>query len=177
MCQDGTWLCPRLRGGSLARISFCRSAVIRWSAVFVFSVHPNKGAHMSTKDNVARIGKIYEAFGRGDVGYIIAQLTDDVRWVTHCEPLVPWAGDFSGKANVPRFFEAIGSSVEVTAFNPGEFIAEGDAVVSTGEFGCRVRATGKSTLTRWAFIWKLRDGRVCGYEQFHDPALADGFRS
>jgi ketosteroid isomerase-like protein len=27
------------------------------------------------------------------------------------------------------------------------------------------------------FIWKLRDGRVFDYEQFHDPALAAAFRS
>jgi ketosteroid isomerase-like protein len=58
-----------------------------------------------------------------------------------------------------------------------QFVAEGDTVVSLGEFGCKVRATGKSSLTRWAFIWKLRDGKVYSYEQFHDPAIADAFRS
>jgi ketosteroid isomerase-like protein len=29
---------------------------------------------------------------------------------------------------------------------------------------------------RVSFIWKLRDGRVSSYEQFHDPALANAFR-
>ena len=131
---------------------------------------------MSEKDNVGRIVKIYEAFGRGDVGYIIDQLTDNVRWVARFEPVVPWAGDFSGKASVPKFFAAIAASVDVTAFNPQEFIAQGDTVVSLGEFGCTVRATGKSARTRWAFIWKLREGRVYDYEQFHDPGLAAAFR-
>jgi len=59
---------------------------------------------------------------------------------------------------------------------PDEFIAQGDTVVSLGTFGFKVRATGKSARTRWAFIWKLREGRVCSYEQFHDPALAAAFR-
>ena len=131
---------------------------------------------MTEADNVALIGGIYEAFGRGDVDYIIDQLTDDVRWVTHLEPIVPWSGDYSGKANVPRFFEAIANSVETTAFSPEEFVAQGETVVSTGEYGCTVKANGKSSLTPWVFIWKLRQGKVAGYEQFHAPGLADAFR-
>ena len=126
---------------------------------------------MTEKDNTARIVKIYEAFGRGDIPFILEQLTDDVRWFTHNGPKVPWSGDFSGKANVPRFFAAIANSGEVTAFTPKEFVAQGDTVVSLGEFGYKVAATGKSSLTRWVFIWKLREGRVVDYEQFHDPAL------
>jgi len=129
---------------------------------------------MSEQQNVERIRKIYEAFGRGDIGFILDQLTPDVKWVSHYDPIVPWGGDFTGR--VDKFFEAIGQSVDVTAFTPGEFIAQGDTVASLGEFGCRVRATGKSALTRWAFIWKFRDGRVSSYEQFHDPALANAFR-
>jgi len=131
---------------------------------------------MSEQQNVESIQKIYEAFGRGDIGYIISQLTEDVRWVSHFEAVVPWAGDYSGKSNVPRFFDAIGQSVDVTSFTPGEFVAQGGTVVSVGEFGCRVRATGKSAHTRWVFIWKLREGRVFSYEQFHDPAIAQAFR-
>lgn len=131
---------------------------------------------MSEKDNVGRIVKIYEAFGKGDIGYIVDQLADNVRWVAHFDPVVPWAGDFSGKAAVPRFFSALAGAVDTTAFVPQEFFAQGDTVVSVGEFGCKVRATGKSARTRWVFIWKFREGRVYDYEQFHDPALAAAFR-
>ena len=131
---------------------------------------------MVESDNVALIGRIYEAFGRGDIEYIIDQLSDDVRWVTHLEPIVPWSGDYSGRTNVPKFFDAIASSVETTSFTPHEFIAQGETVVSTGEYGCTVNATGKSSLTPWVFIWKLRDGKVASYEQFHDPALTEAFR-
>ena len=131
---------------------------------------------MAESENVTLIGQIYEAFGRGDIGYIIDQLTDDVRWVSHLEPIVPWSGDYSGKTNVPKFFDAIANSVQTTAFTPQEFIAQADTVVSTGDYGCTVNATGKAALSPWVFIWKLRGGRVTSYEQFHDPALADAFR-
>ena len=131
---------------------------------------------MTEQQNVEAVTKIYEAFGRGDIPYIIDQLSEDVRWVSHFEPEVPWAGDYSGKEEVPRLFAAIADSVDVTSFTPAEFVAQGDVVVSLGEFGCRVKATGKSALTRWVFIWKLRQGKVVDYEQFHDPTLSAAFR-
>jgi ketosteroid isomerase-like protein len=131
---------------------------------------------MTEAQNIERIGKIYEAFGRGDVAYIVDQVADDVRWVAHFEPVVPWGGDYSGKARVPRFFEAIRANAEITAFNPLEFIASGDTVVSIGELDAKVPATGKSSRTRWVFVWKLRDEKVVSYEQFHSPELAEAFR-
>ena len=131
---------------------------------------------MNEQQNVQTIQEVYAAFGRGDVAFIVAKLTDDVRWVSHFDSVVPWSGDFSGKERIPDFFEAIFQAVDVEAFEPNEWIADGDAVVSLGEFGCRVRATGKRSRTRWVFIWKFRDAKICSYEQFHDPALAAAFR-
>jgi len=131
---------------------------------------------MNEQKNIKTIQDIYAAFGRGDVAAIIAQLTDDVRWSSHFDKVVPWGGDFSEKGRVPRFFDAIFQSVDVDAFEPAEWVAQGDTVVSMGEFACRVRATGKKARTRWIFVWKFRDGKICSYEQFHDPALADAFR-
>jgi ketosteroid isomerase-like protein len=131
---------------------------------------------MNEQQNVGTVQDIYEAFGRGDVQFIVDQLTDDIHWVSHFDALVPWAGDFSGKERVPLFFEAIFQSVKVEAFEPMEWIVADDAVVSLGEFACRVRTTGKQARTRWVFVWKFRDGKICSYEQFHDPALAAAFR-
>lgn len=96
--------------------------------------------------------------------------------MSYYDPVVAWGGDSSTKPRVAQFVQALGDSVDVTAFTPGEFVAQGDPVASMGEFGCRARATGKSALTRWVFIWKFQDGRVSSYEQFHDPALAAAFR-
>jgi ketosteroid isomerase-like protein len=131
---------------------------------------------MSEQANTKTISDIYHAFGRGDIGFILAQLADDVRWVSRLDPEVPWAGDFSGKSRVGAFFEAIATHTETEAFEPQQNVAQGDTVVSLGEYACRVKKTGKRTRTRWAFVWKLKDGKVVSYEQFHDPALAEAFR-
>ena len=131
---------------------------------------------MSEQANIKAIQDIYAAFGRGDVPYIIDQLTEDVTWRTHFDPVVPWGGDYSGKAKVPKFFDAIFSAVEVSAFEPQEWVAQGDTVVSLGRFGGKSRNLGKAFNTRWVFIWKLRGGKVTSYEQFHETTIADAFR-
>jgi ketosteroid isomerase-like protein len=131
---------------------------------------------MSEEPNIQIIREIYAAFSRADVPAIVAKLTDDVEWISHLDPIVPWSGDFSGKERVVKFFEAIFHSVDVEAFEPIEWASAENTVISIGEFACRVRATGKRARARWAFLWKFRDGKVCSYEQFCDPALAEPFR-
>jgi ketosteroid isomerase-like protein len=131
---------------------------------------------MTEKESIETIGEMYAAFGRQDVAFILARLTDDVKWVSHFDAIVPWSGDFSGKDRVKGFFEAIFGSVDVEGFDPQEWFAKTDTVVSIGEFACRVRATGKRARTRWVFLWKFRGEKICSYEQFHDPALAEAFR-
>jgi hypothetical protein len=98
-----------------------------------------------------------------------------VRWVAHLDPSIPWAGDYSGKDNVPQYFQALGSSVEVTAHTVSELVADGDTVVAIGDVSFRPRATGKEIL-KLVGTWKLRDGQVCGFDQFNDPGLAAAFR-
>jgi hypothetical protein len=126
-------------------------------------------------DNTEQVKKIFDAFGRGDVPYILDQLADDARFVSHLDPIVPWAGDFMGKDEVARFFQSLGGSVEVTGHPVNELIAQGDTVVATGEVSFRVRETGKAGSSTWVYIFKLADGRVQTYDQFNDAALADAF--
>ena len=131
---------------------------------------------MTATSNVQIVHDIYAAFNRGDIAFIVDQLTDDVKWVSHFDPIVPWGGDRSGKANVPGFFADIVNNVEVLDFQPQETIAEGDTVVTVGEFEFRANSTGRRARTRWVFSIHFRDGQVCSYEQFHDPAITEAFQ-
>ena len=130
---------------------------------------------MSEQQNVETVKEMYAAFGRGDIDAIVAKCTTDVEWITHLDPIIPWSGDHSGKEFVPAFFGAIFGSADVTAFEPQEFIAQGDTVVSIGSFSCHARANDKDATSRWIFIWKFHDGMVSSYEQFHDENLTGAF--
>lgn len=126
-------------------------------------------------DNTEQVKRIFEAFGRGDVAYILDQLANEARFVSHLDPVVPWAGDFKGKEEVSRFFQALGGSVEVTGHPVNSIVTQGDTVVAMGDVSFRVRETGKAGSSSWVYIFKLADGRVQSYDQFNDAGLAAAF--
>jgi hypothetical protein len=126
-------------------------------------------------ENTEQVKKIFEAFGRGDVPYILDQLADDSRFVSHVDPIVPWAGDFKGKEEIARFFQALGGSVEVTDHPVNALIAQGETVVAMGDVSFRVRETGKAVSSSWVYVFTLAEGRVLTYDQFNDAALAPAF--
>lgn len=130
---------------------------------------------MSEKDNLEVVESIFEAFGQGNIPFIVDQLTDDVRFAAHLDPVVPWSGEYSGKARVMDYFQALGGSVDVLAHPVDELVAQGDTVVAMGEVGFSVRETGTTGESSWVYVWRLRDGQVCGFEQFNDPGLATAF--
>lgn len=131
---------------------------------------------MTEQDTRQRAEAFFAAFAQGDIPFILDALTEDVRWVAHLDPVVPWAGDFSGRASVPAFFEALGDAVEVGAHPVHEIVAQGDTVVAMGDVTFRARATGREATSAWVYVWRFRDGKVCRYDQFNDPALAGAFR-
>lgn len=64
-------------------------------------------------DNLATVGKIYEAFGRGDVPAILALVAEDVRWEEWADNSAqqagtPWLQARHGKAGVAAFFATLG---------------------------------------------------------------------
>ena len=127
-------------------------------------------------ENTERVTRIFEAFGRGDVAYILDQLADDARFVSHLDPIVPWAGEFSGKDNVARYFQALGASVDVTDHAVNAVVAQDEAVVAMGDVSFSVRETGKTGSSSWVYIFKLANGHVQSYDQFNDTGLAEAFR-
>jgi uncharacterized protein len=126
-------------------------------------------------DNTEQVKQIFEAFGRGDVGYILDQLADDARFVSHLDPAVPWAGDFKGKEEVLGYFQALGGSVEVTSHPVNTLIAQGDTVVAMGDVSFQVRGSGKPASSSWVYVFKLKDGQVRSFDQFNDAGLASAF--
>lgn len=119
---------------------------------------------------------IFAAFERADIPFILDQLADDVHFTSHLDPIVPWAGEYVGKDEVTRFFQALGGSVEVLGHPVNTLLTEGDTVVATGEISLRVRESGKAGSSSWVYIWTLADGQVRRYDQFNDTGLAEAFR-
>ncbi len=124
-------------------------------------------------NNATTVASLYEAFGRGDIPFIVEHIADNCVWIGTGEDLIPSGGTYKGKEAV-NFFIRLGESVEMTSFNPVSIsnINE-DEVVSFGNMSGISKATGKLSSSDWAMHWKFNDdGKVIYFHDFHNTAAA-----
>ena len=128
-------------------------------------------------DNVKLIKDVFDAFARGDAGFIVAQVASDVDW-RHPGKDTPYGGAYKGPAGVGEFFSKIGGAVEVTKWEPKHVVASGNGVVAWGEWAGKARPTGKSFASDWGMFFGMRDGKIASFRVVEDTAqLAAAFRS
>jgi len=116
--------------------------------------------------NVETVQDIYEAFGRGDVPAILGRLADDVQWDQDAPGYgVPIYEPGVGKAHAQRFFENL-QDVEITRFEPTNFLTGGEQVAVTIDIELKVKATGKEVKALEIHLWTFGDdGKVTRF--FH----------
>jgi ketosteroid isomerase-like protein len=125
-----------------------------------------------SQQNIDTVKQVYEAFGRGDVEAILAVVADDVDWASEAESTVaPWHGVHKGKGEVPKFFQALGETVEVTEFEPLAFTDGGDDVMTVVRFGMRIPATGKLGTMDLHHWFHFQNGKIARYRGTEDTAL------
>ncbi|HEY3457648.1 MAG TPA: nuclear transport factor 2 family protein [Bryobacteraceae bacterium] len=126
-------------------------------------------------DNKKLVQGLYDAFGRGDIGYILDRVTDDVEWVTEGPQSIPYAGSFKGRAGAQSFFEKL-SAVEGGKVIAQELIAAEDQVVGLGRFAGTVKTTKKKIDSAIAHVFTIRGGKVSRWLGYADTArVAEAF--
>ena len=112
---------------------------------------------------IQAIQRMYEALGRGDIDAILAEVADDVDWVSVTEngsPSVPWYGSYQGKTEVPRFFKEIGSNVQITEFSPLSFTSNDTDVMVALVWAITVNATGNTVTLPMQHWFRFAHGKV-----------------
>lgn len=105
---------------------------------------------MPENDPTATVRRMFAAFASGDLDAVLETLHKDSHWTyIGANPDLVKA-EFRGTAEVRRFFEHILETYEITAFNPDEWIEQGDAVVVLGSEEGRIRATGAPFRHEWS---------------------------
>lgn len=124
------------------------------------------------------VNKMYDAFSRGDIPYIISCLHKDVIWEVMGEPDIPHAGIYHGPNDVKAFFKQMDDDVEYTEFVPEHILENEHFVVSTGYMKGKVKATGKLFSSIWAMTSEFNeDGQVIHFRDCYDTlAMARAFR-
>ena len=128
---------------------------------------------MSAEENTSLAQAAYQAFGRGDMVALAEVMADDIEWVVPGDPDEnPDAGTFKGKEAVLGWFGGLASSLDFTTFEPHDFIAQNDKVVSLVYAEATVRNTGRLVVNHEAHVWTFRDGKVARFQIYFDTAAA-----
>jgi steroid delta-isomerase-like uncharacterized protein len=126
--------------------------------------------------NLERVQATYAAFGRGDLDGILSGMHDDVVWESNYPAVVPFGGTYRGANGVRSFVGRVGESVEVLAFAPEKFVADGSRVIAVGREKVRVRGTGREYENAWVHVFELQGGRIATLTTFNDTgAVASAF--
>jgi uncharacterized protein len=118
--------------------------------------------------NIDVIKSLYAAIGNQDFDEIMKLVHDDVRWTVQCADPgpVPWFGDFRGKAELPKFFEAL-TAAEFTDFSPRAIAADGDVVLAWLHVAL-TSPSGKKVDMSEVHIWHVREGKVASLDSIED---------
>jgi uncharacterized protein len=127
---------------------------------------------MNEEKNLEVVKQGYEHFGSGDIEGLLSLFDEKISWTTPNVEGAPHTGARTGRNEVATFFEQLAETEEFTRFEPNEFIAQNDKVVVLGESESTVKDTGRSFTTPWVHIFTLRDGKITGFLEFFDNALA-----
>jgi uncharacterized protein len=126
---------------------------------------------LTLTDNAATIASVYEAFGRGDIPFILSNLTDNCHWVAMGKGSSTQGGAYTGKG-VIDFFTRLLDDSEFLEFNPVSIHKVNESlVVAFGNMKCKAKATGKPYSSEWAMRWEFNaEGKITAFENYHDTA-------
>jgi ketosteroid isomerase-like protein len=112
--------------------------------------------HEHPNVTIAREG--FEAFQKGDMGWMDEHMSDDIVW--HVGGNSKWAGTYTGKANVLDFFgrqtQALAGSPEVDIH---DILGNDDHVVTMGTAKAKA-ADGSSAEWKYVQVFHIKDGKT-----------------
>jgi|SRR5579884_820885 len=117
---------------------------------------------------VELVRRSYDAFARGDLDAVLADLADDVEW-QQAQGL-PHGGTYRGRDAVRRnIFDPLDAEWwEEFSAEPSEFLDAGDEIVVLGRYRGRAKGTGKQLDVPFVHVWTVRGGEAVRFRQFLD---------
>lgn len=118
-------------------------------------------------------GEIYEAFGRGDIEFVLSRIADDVEWdvFRDTEPRegIPWLVPRRDPAGVAAFFGEVGGGFEIHDFQVRSIVGDDRVAAAEIFIDATVRATGKRFADEELHHWTFgEDGKVVRMRHYTD---------
>ena len=115
----------------------------------------------------AVVTRMFAAFRARDLDSLLETVHPESRWIyVGANPRLSRA-EFTGRAEVRRFFEHILDRLEIAAFHTGQFVVEGDTVVVFGSESGTVKATQQPFRNEWSQKYVVRDGLIVGMAEYN----------
>jgi ketosteroid isomerase-like protein len=123
-----------------------------------------------SEQNVAIVQEAYNNFKTGDIPALLSQMSEDATWQLPEIAGVALAGKRTGRDGVGDFFATLARDQDVIEFSPGEFVTQGDKVVSLGHYKWRVKETGREFESDFVHVYTIRDGKIAVFREYVDTA-------
>ena len=122
-----------------------------------------------SKDNVALIQGIYDAFSVGDVPGVLGRMSPDIVW-NEAENFPyadgnPYVGPMAVATGV---FARCGSEWDGFTVAVDEILDAGDTVVALGHYLGTYKATGQAMKTQMVHVWRVAGGKAASFQQYAD---------
>ncbi len=115
------------------------------------------------------VQRLYAGVFANDVEAILAELADDVDWAAEAaSSSVPWYGVCHGVAEVPRFFEALGTTIDITEWEQVACAASDTDVMVVIRWSYTVKATAKTARMYMQHWWRFANGKVALFRGSED---------
>lgn len=122
------------------------------------------------------VAALYDAWRNGQLDVVLERLDENIEHTIHIPPAVnPIGGSVHGRAATAERLAAIGRDYEILKFENEKILADGDEASTRVRLRYRHRATGEEIETTSSHHWRLANGRVVLFEEFHDMDAVRAF--
>jgi len=119
--------------------------------------------------NVNIVQSMYEAFGKGNVGAVIAALDANVEWLEAENFIYDDGNPYIGpNAVLEGVFMRIVAEWDDFTVSPKEILDAGETVISHGHYTGAYKKNGKQVRAQFAHLFTVRDGKVVKFQQYTD---------
>ncbi len=113
---------------------------------------------------------LYAAFSTGNIPAVLAVLDEGIVW-TEAEGFLYGGTYYGPNAVLANVFMKLGSEWEDFTVHPHQLVADGDTVVSLGEYTGTYKATSRPMRVPVVHVWKIKDGKVIQFDQHTDTKV------
>ncbi|KAF4950755.1 hypothetical protein FSARC_13099 [Fusarium sarcochroum] len=130
---------------------------------------PQNISHTPSNENRNVIQRLYDAFARGDGTAALAEMHETLHWNEADNFMYSDRNPYtSPQAVAEGVFGRLVTDWENYEATATEILESGDTVVALGRSKGIHRGTRKVMDAQFAHVWRLKDGKIVGFQQYID---------